>query len=252
MRLLASIALSIFVSFNALAAEKLISTGEGFDKEGKTKVFDYERFQDVQGNKTLDRAVYKGTDGKVLVEEKMETVDGKLVRYDIDQKQLKQTAWIEADKENVTFNLKKFRKRNYPQTTSLPDNFIVGLQIVPTVRKNWDLFNNGQEMKIKLGVWHRQEAIGFTLKRDSQSDSEMVVKMNPSSMFIRAVVDPIFFTFDKKTKLLKSYKGRLTPKEKRGGSHYDQDGMVTYKVVGSAAPAPAKKKAKKTKKSKKK
>lgn len=215
------------------AAEKLIYTGEIFDKSGKTKVFTYERYQDVQGDKVLDRAVYKNMDGEVQTEEKMESVKGELVRYDMDQKQLKQKAWIEVDDKNITFNLKKWRKRNYPISTKRKSNFIMGLQIVDFVVKHWDEFKKGKEQEISLGVWHRQEAIRFDLSNDKMENGKMVIKMNPSSMFIRAVVDPIYFTFDTKTKELVEYSGRVVPKEKRNKGYYDYDGLVRYKKVMS-------------------
>ncbi|MCJ8275774.1 MAG: hypothetical protein HRT44_12510 [Bdellovibrionales bacterium] len=58
--------------------------------------------------------------------------------------------------------------------------------------------------------------------------------MSASSMLIRAIVDPLYFTFDNKTKGLVSYKGRTAPKVKKGKSWYDFDGMTTYKTVGAA------------------
>ena len=231
-------------------AEDLVATGIVFDKEGKEKKFTYERYQTTDGTKITDRAVYKDMDGTVLTEETMVVDSDKLVRYDMDQKQLKQKAWIEVGKEKVTFNLKKFRKNNYPQTAKRRDNFVVGLQIVPTIIKNWDKLIKGDEVEIRLGVWHRQEDIGFDLTKEKVDDKELVVKMNPDSMFIRAVVDPIYFTFDKKTKNLVSYKGRTTPKIKKGRSYYDFDGLTTYKTVAKADKA-AKKKINKTKSKKK-
>ena len=235
-------AMIIAVAATAQASETLVSKGEVFDKEGKNKKWTYERYQKIEGNAVFDRAVYKDLEGEILTEEKMHRVDGKLVRYDMSQKQLKQEAWIELKNDKVTFNLKKYRKRNYPQTVSKPDNFVVGLMLVPTMVKNWDKFEAGKEVEIKLGVWHRQEAITFDLSKESSNDKELVVKMNPSSMFIRAVVDPIYFHFDKTTKNLTKYRGRATPKEQRGRSYYDFDGLVTYKTMAAAAPKNGEKK----------
>jgi hypothetical protein len=219
----------LFVSFG-YGAEKLMFTGEVVDKDGQ-KVYDYERHQETKGTQVHDRAVHKDLDGKVVTEEKMISQDGQIVRYDMDQRQLKQKAWIEVADGKVTFNLKKFRKNNYPQSYDLPANFMMGLQIVPFVQKNWEALSQGKDQKISLGVWHRQEAITFMLSKEEGAEGEMVVKMNPSSMFIRAVVDPIYFHFDTKTKELSKYRGRITPKQDRGGKLYDFDGTVTYKKM---------------------
>lgn len=229
--------LILSASFSVFAAEKVISTGVVYDPSGKEKMFTYERYQDVQGDKILGRAVYKDLKGDTLVEEKIETLKGELVRYDMDQKQLKQKAWIDVKDGKATFNLKKFRKRNYPQTITKPENFIVGLQIVPFVKKNWKSISEGKEHEVKLGVWHRQEAITFDIKKDSAKNGQMVVKMQPASMFIKAVVSPIYFTFDGKTQNLISYKGRTTPKVKRGRSYHDFDALTKYRLVEEKASA---------------
>ena len=235
------IVLSLCLAQSALSAEKLVSTGEIFDKEGKVKKFNYEKYETIEGNKKLVRAVYKNLDGKILTEEKVEFVDDQLVRYDMDQRQLKQKAWIEVKNKKISFNLKKFRKRNYPVEEKLHSNFIIGLQLVPTMIDNWTLLEEGKEKEIKLGVWHRQESITFDLKKDkSSNDKELVIKMSPASFLIRAIVNPIYFTFDKKSKALTSYKGRVTPKEKRGKSFYDFDGLTRYKAAADTKKISAK------------
>lgn len=222
---------SLLFTSSLVAAEKLVVTGEVFDKEGKEKKFTYEKYDDTQGDKFITRSVYKDLSGEVLVEEKMTKVNGVMSKYEIDQKQLKQKGWIVAEGDKVTFNLKKFRKKNYPQEVSKPKNFLVGLELVSSMVKNWDSIVSGKTYTVKLGVWHRQEAITFDIKKDSSDDKKMVFKMSPTSFLIRAVVDPIYFTFDKGTKELISYKGRTKPKMKQGKNYRDYDGLTIYKVV---------------------
>lgn len=222
----------LFFSVNLVAAEALIFTGDVFDKEGKTKVFTFERYRETKGDTVVDRAVYKDLSGDVQTEEKLEVKNGNLVRYDMDQKQLKEAAWIVVNGKKAEFNLKKFRKKNYPITVDKPDNLIVGLQIVPTVEKNWAELSQGKTVGVHLGVWDRQEAIAFNLvKDDGKNPKELVIKMSPASMLLRAVVSPLYFHFDKQSKELTSYVGRVTPKEKCGRSYCNIDGLVKYKKV---------------------
>lgn len=225
--------ISSLITLTTLAAEEMIATAVVYDMDGKEKKFLYERFEDIQGDKVIDRSVYKDLDGEVLVEEKMVTNKGELVRYDIEQKQLKQTAWIETSPGKVTYNLKKFRKNNYPQTEDKPDNLLLPMQITPFVKNNWDHFMAGKSKDIQLGVWHRQEHLGFELSVDKeQSNKErLVVKMAPSSFLIKAIVSPLYFYFDKSTKSLKEYKGRTAPKEKKGRSYNNFDGLTKYTSV---------------------
>lgn len=215
----------------SLAAEKLIVTGEGFDKEGKVKKYTYERYQSVEGDKTLDRAVFKDLEGKVLLEEKMERVNNKLTRLDVDQKQLNQQGWIVVQGEKVEFNYKKPRKNNFPQTYNVPKSFVVNMQIAAFIRDNWDKLKAGETAEIKLGVWYRQEIIGFELQKELADGKQMVVRMRPSSILIRAAVDPIYFTFDGTSKNLITFKGRATPKEKSSSSYGDFETVVNYQTL---------------------
>ncbi len=230
MRLFVFIMMTLCFSIS-FAAEKLTFTGEVFDLSGKEKKFTSEKYIDNDGEKQKDRTVYKDLTGQVVVEEKMETLNNKLVRYDIDQKQTNEQGWIEVKDNKVTFNHKKPKKNNYPKTSDLPENFVVSPQIVPFIRDNWDAITSNKEIVIGLGVWHRQEIIRFTLNREKADGQNVVVKMNPSSFFIRALVDPIYFTFDPVTKNLLSYKGRTAPKEKKGDSFEDFDAITHYKTL---------------------
>jgi hypothetical protein len=227
--LVTTIALIAFLPLQA--AEKKTAIGEVFDLSGKNKQFTYERFEDNKGDSSTIRAVYKDLDGKVLTEEVMSLQKGELVKYEIQQKQTNEKGWIEVAGDKVTFNLKKPKKRNYPQTEDKPKDFIVGLMIVPTIKKSWDTIIKGKNKEIRLGVWHRQESVGFKLSKEKVDDKQMVVKMAATSFLIRAIVKPLYFTFDVKTKNLVSYKGRVTPKEKRGRRYRDFDGLTTYKIL---------------------
>lgn len=215
----------------ALASEKLTITGEGFDKEGKVKKYTYERYQSVEGDKTLDRAVFKDLEGKILLEEKMERVKDQLVRMDVDQKQINQQGSIEVSGSSVTFNLFKPRKKNYPQVYDFPKNFVVNMQIAAFIRDNWEKIKGSEVPVIKLGVWYRQEIIGFELSKESLDAKHLVVRMRPSSILVRTAVNPVYFTFDVTTKNLLSYKGRATPKEKIGAQYGDFETVVNYTTL---------------------
>ncbi len=224
------IILATLVCQGLCAAERLAYTGEVFDQD-KKKIFDYERFEDKQGDKVLGRAVYKNLDGQEVFVEKIESINGKLVRLEIDQKQLKQEASIVVKDGTVHFSLKKPGNKISTSTESYKDNFIVGLEIVPYVQKKWDKIKNGDTVPIRFGVWSRQESVGFDLSKDKMENGNMVVKMSASSMFIRALVSPMYFVFDSKTKELSSYSGRLVPQIKKDGDYKEFDGTVTYKKI---------------------
>lgn len=226
-------AMTLVLCSFSFASESLVSTGEIYDKEGKKKLFLYERFQSKEGDTTVDRAVYKSLSGETLVEESLKTVNGETVRYDIHQKQQKKKAWVEVAKESVTFNLKKEGKPNFPKTIKRKENFVIGLQLVPFILKKWGFLMAGKKIPIKLGVWDRQEAIRFDLEKSEAKPGELSVRLRPSSMFVRAAVDPLYFIFDAKTKRLRRYIGRTAPMLGSGDNLKDFDAMTKFTPVAA-------------------
>ena len=213
------------------AAEKMIATGEVFDPSGKEKKFIYEKYQAIEGDKIFDRAVYKDLKGQILVEEKMETLKGELVHYDIEHRQLKHHAWIETPAGKVIFNLQKMGKEKETAEAKKPDAFTVPLQISPLVHRRWEDLVASKAQKIQLGVWGRLESISFTLVVAEQNEDAMTIKMYPSNMLLRVLVKPLYFVFDKKTKYMTEYKGRIVPKVDSNGDLSDYDGLTKYKYL---------------------
>lgn len=52
--------------------------------------------------------------------------------------------------------------------------------------------------------------------------------MKPTSFIIAALVDPLVFTFEKKTARLLEMKGRTLPKLRKGEKWKDLDAFITY------------------------
>ena len=224
--------LFILIIIQAVANEEKIFIGEVFDINGQVKKFTCQRHQSRQNHKMTDHNVCKDLRGKVLVVEKMQRNGDELVRYHIDQKQLKQKAWIELKNDKVIFNLLEVNsKKPQQKTIDRPKNFVVSMQIVPFIVEHWQVLAKGEKKKIRLGVWNRQKAVPFDLSRKKMDKEVMIVKMSPSGFFARAIVDPIYFTMSVKDRTVVEYKGRTNLKEKKGNDYHDYKGLIRYKSL---------------------
>jgi hypothetical protein len=103
----------------------------------------------------------------------------------------------------------------------------------PFLVSHWDSIQRGEKVKCRYIVVPRKETVGFTFVRDPESKPQdsrvLVVKMEPTSPFISALVDPLFFTIEQAPphRILK-YAGRTTPKVDAGGKWKDLDAVTVF------------------------
>lgn len=212
------------------ADESLIATGVITKNEGQAQEFSYERYHDKKGELTRDKSVYKDINGSVVVEEHMETVNGKLLRYDINQRQSSEKGWIVINNDQIIYNVQDREGRLKTAKRSLPENFIVPLDILPFMKKNWERLLKGESVSLKLGVWKRKDHYSFYMKKVESPSDEIIIKMQLSNIILRAFTSPLYFTFDKKSQQIKSYKGPLNLKEGSDGNFSDYVGYVEYEL----------------------
>ena len=199
-----------------------------FDEKGQVKKFFCERDQKRENQKIVDNNVCKDLNGEVLVVEKMERRGSHLVRYDIEQKQIKQKAWIELKDGKVVFGLKEDNKELQRKTIDKPKNFIIGMQIVPFIVEHWDAFTKGERKKVELALWSEQKILSFYLSREKMDEKIMLVKMRPSGLLARMALGSFYFTISVNDKKVLEYKGRTNLKEKRGDDYRDFKALVRY------------------------
>ena len=219
-----------FLLFNLLwAEESLVAVGVVSKNKGQAQEFLYERYQDKRGETVHDRSIYKNTEGLILVEERMEIVNGKLLRYDIDQRQSSERGWIVVKNNSVIYNfinkegnLKKIKR-------VLPDNFIAPLSLFSFLKKNWEKLLSGDAVNLNLGIWKRQDHYSFQMKRIRSPEDEIIIKIQISNIILRAFTSPMYFVFGKAKGQIKNYKGPLNLKEKKkNGKFRDYIGYVEY------------------------
>jgi hypothetical protein len=77
------------------------------------------------------------------------------------------------------------------------------------------------------------ETVGFAFRKDSETTwhgrKVIIVKMEPSSRIIAALVEPLFFTIESAPPhRVVQYVGRTTPKIQAGGKWKDLDAVTVF------------------------
>lgn len=210
-------------------------TGEGFDLETGKKIFDFSRTQKKEGSKLVAERKFKDLGGKVLVEEWVEYDDRRLKSFKIKYHQTGQEGLVEIKNDKIFFTYKNSQSAVDKNDEDLEENTIIGEQIPSFIKSQWASIVKGDTQKIRLIVPHRTETVGFHLLKDkvvNQDGKEVtIVKMRAGSIFIRAIVDPLYFYFDAsdpKNIHLVEYRGRTQPKKKTSSGYGDLDARTIY------------------------
>lgn len=95
--------------------------------------------------------------------------------------------------------------------------------------RHWDMLLAGNERSFDFLALTRGSTIEFTLSTVSKSDTDVRFKIEPSSWFIRVLMDPIVLDYDLKTKRLMRYEGITNIAKEGGDSNYSA--IIEYRYI---------------------
>ena len=110
---------------------------------------------------------------------------------------------------------------------------LVGDTIPQFIITHWKELERGDAVNFRFIASSRLETVGFKLVKESDVDwrgkSALRVRMEPSSVIIRQLVDPLFFVVEKDgAHRVLEYVGRITPKLRDGAKWKDLDARTVY------------------------
>ncbi len=116
---------------------------------------------------------------------------------------------------------------------TLQKNTLVGDMIPYFIVAHWDELMRGTAVNFRFIAQSRLETVGFKLVKESEVTAQgrpaVRLRMEPSSLLIAQIVDPIFFIVEKDgAHRVLEYIGRTTPKKKEGGKWKDLDARTVY------------------------
>lgn len=247
-------AMTLLVLISTVASAVEIITADLNDLSGKEKKFTCETRREYTADSMNFTSTYKDLQGNIAVEEKGQITAGTLVRYEIQRKQTNDSGVIEVQDKKITFKYFDGKSQKADKTEPLQPETLVSANLIPYLQGHFSNIMAKEEVKFKYAVWYRQETVGFKFTYEKEEGNSVIVRMSPTNMLYRSLVDPIFITLDKTTHTATHYKGRTVPKIEVDGKWKDFDSLITYHIQAEPVPEPVKPVVEKpaTKKSKKK
>jgi hypothetical protein len=202
---------------------------------GKSKVLFTQTHDEIlEGNllKSIRRA-YKGTDGADLAIEDVTFEGGKVKSLKLNHMQVNEQGTLEVAGGRVQFTYTAGGKTK-TDSESLPEDLVVSATVIPDLHARWDALLKGDTLKMRLAVLDRLETIGFQLRQTGTGQLNgkptVEVEMKPSNFVIAALVKPVRMVYERESKRLVDYSGRVLPKKQAGGKWepLDADGSYTY------------------------
>ena len=219
----------LMVSIASWADYKADVFEQGSGKSKKLYTFEHKSTPTEGGESTV--AVFKDLEGNVVFEEKVTLNGADLVKSEISQNQIKQSALVEV-KDGKVFFSKTVDGKTKTSDEKLGKTFVMSGNFQKFIQKNWADLSAGKTVDFRYGVWDRQETVGFGLTKTGEEDiggqKAVVLRMKPSSFIIAALVKPVIFKYAADGSRLLEMNGRVAPKKKAGDSFKDLDAEVVY------------------------
>jgi hypothetical protein len=183
------------------------------------------------------------TNGAVAAREQIVFDQGRLISFQLDERQTGAhgSAAMAPDAKNaaklrilfdwVTSDGGKTKTKTDSET--LQSEPLVGDMIPYFILMHWNELVRGDEVGFRFIASSRLETVGFKLVKESdvtwRGKSALRLRMEPSSIVIRQLVDPIFFIVEKDgAHRVLEYVGRATPKARDGSKWKDLDARTVY------------------------
>ena len=206
-----------------------------------TLLYRFQRAVVRTGEKLDVRRDYTYPDGKLAARERAVYEGNDLVLYELQESQIgaRGSARIRRVPGNPAKDSIEFEYSKAPgaapksSTETLAENTLIGDMIAPFLVSHWTELCRGEKVKCRYIVVPRRETVGFTFVEDSaatgQKQDVVIIRMEASSLFVAALVDPVFFTIEKAPPhRILQYAGRTVPKIQTGGKWRDLDAVTVF------------------------
>lgn len=177
--------------------------------------------------------VYSEASGAPALEEVAVYKDRVLSRIEFHQKQLGEIGSARIENGKVFYEYTRDGKSESAEE-KLESNFVPSDQIYPYLVSHWTELMNKKDVAIRFPVLQRAESVGFRFRwhRQMELDGQQaeVIRMEPSSLFIRLFVPHIefFFVSDANGIHLKEIVGRTALNSKDGTKWQPFIGRVVF------------------------
>jgi hypothetical protein len=193
------------------------------------------------GNTVRVLCVYNYPDGKLAARERITFIDGKLAFFQLDDLQADAQGTTRVSsapngKQKLEFDYTTVsggRAKKKTDTETTDGEVLVGDMIPYFLVAHWNELMRGQPASFRFIASDRLETVGFKLVKEGdvnwRGKSAVRLRMEPTSVIIRQLVDPLFFIVEKDgAHRVLMYDGRVTPRVRDGNSWKDLDAITIY------------------------
>lgn len=199
---------------------------------GATVLYRFEMDRDDARGRWRSR--YFDRVGRLATEDEVLFRDGALMRYGYVRRTIGEVSSVERRGKRLVYTRVLDGRRDESEEDDR-DDFTVGPTVALYVQRHWTALVAGQRLGTRYGVLDRLRSYGFELERDDRhpraARDAVVVRMRPSSAFLRLFVSPVHLVFSRDGSVLREIIGRMLPVERRDGRLHAVDGDLVMTAI---------------------
>lgn len=177
---------------------------------------------------------FSNLDGSLAARETLVFQNGRLALFQLDERQTGAVGTTRVTGSKLLFTwAEKDGAKAKSETEQLKSETLVGDMIPHFIRAHWTELVRGDAVNFRFIASSRLETVGFKFVKESEvtwrGKPALRLRMEPSSVIIRQIVDPLFFIVEKDgAHRVLEYVGRTTPKLRDGSKWKDLDARTVY------------------------
>jgi hypothetical protein len=214
-----------------------------YSLDRKIVLFKFSRRSTRSGNQLEAIREYAYPDGTLAARERVLYNGDDLQSYELQELQTGAygRAIVTPNTENPAGNVLSFessknlasRARPTRRSETLRNDTLNYDMVGQFLAEHWDALMRGEELKCRMIVAPRAETVGFRAIKESETQWQgkpiVILRMEPISPLIRALVDPLHFKVEKDIPhRVLEYSGRTTLKIKSGNKWEDLDAVTVF------------------------
>ena len=219
-------------------------TGSVYETGADTNkiLFRFKRTSARSGQTVRVLREFDSPDGSTAARERVVYEAGKLVSFALEDLRAGANASVvvrpdpkAAGKEQICFECRTGGTNDTKKTNieRLQKDTLMSDMIAPFILSHWDALMRGSVIRFRFIALARAETVGFKLIRESETSwhgkAAIRVRMEPTSVIIAQLIDPLFFTIEKdEPHRIFQYTGRTTPQIRRGDKWKDLDATTVF------------------------
>ena len=186
----------------------------------------------MEGDLIYSKAVFSAPEGPQVIEQSWQK-DGHVKKAIIENKALGKVMELEVKDGKAFYKTTDKDGKVKTSDDDAEENLVVPSTVMFYAQPHYQEIMDGKELRLKIAVLDRRESFTFIMKkiRDDKSASGeniLVMQMAPSSIIVRALVDPMYFYVYPKTGEMFAYEGKSALRKKEGDKYKELVVVAAY------------------------